>query len=392
MLRALSVILLVAVITALAGIWALQAPTNWETGGALRTPAERFADLPDYPFEPNYVDLFGYRVHYVDAGPRSAPVILLLHGEPSWSYLYRHMIPPLVEAGYRVIAPDLVGFGKSDKPAEQSDYSYQMQVDIMSLFVRELELEDITLFCQDWGGLIGLRVAAEHKDRFARLIIANTGLPQAEGLQGWLGYPLFRLAVWREGKVTDARDPSEEFSFARWVAYARTSDEFDTGALLQGRTVRTLSEAELAAYDAPFPDDTYKQGARVMPYLVPSQLRENARVWREVFDHWEKPVITTFSDSDPVTRGGDGIFQARIPGASGQFHETIPGARDISCKKTSRRCSRTSSLISSMRRAAQETETDEARLRAEPLGPVLSLCRPAWHAHCVFVVAFRSAP
>ena len=185
------VILFASVLVALVS---LQSSTEWEAGEVVRAPEERFANLPDYPFAAHYVEVSGYRVHYLDEGPREGQPIWLLHGQPSWSYLYRHMIPPLAAAGYRVVVPDLVGFGKSDKPIEQSAYTYQMHIDVMTGFVRKLDLRDVTFFGQDWGGLIGLRVIAEEPDRFARIMISNTGLPAAGGVVGWLGYPLFRLA------------------------------------------------------------------------------------------------------------------------------------------------------------------------------------------------------
>ena len=312
-------------VAAIVAVVSLQAPTEWSQGEVVRTPEARFADLPDYPFEPNYLNTLGYRLHYLDEGPRDAPPILLLHGQPSWSYLYRHMIPPLVEAGHRVLVPDLVGFGKSDKPVERSDYSYQMHVDVMTEFARTLDLRDVTFFGQDWGGLIGLRVVAEEPDRFARIMISNTGLPAAGGLNGWLGYPLFRLAIWREGTVEDL-DSMEEFNFARWVAFCNTSKAFDVTGVFQGGTARELSEAELRAYAAPFPDERHKAGARVFPSLVPSQLRENEVVMRTVYDRWEKPFLTAFGDSDPVTAGLEQTWIDHVPGASGQPHAQVEDA------------------------------------------------------------------
>jgi haloalkane dehalogenase len=270
--------------------------------------------------------VLGYRVHYVDEGPRDGTPILLLHGQPSWSYLYRHMIPPLAAAGHRVVAPDLVGFGKSDKPIQQSDYSYQMHVDVMTELVRSLDLRDATFFGQDWGGLIGLRVVAEEPDRFARIMISNTGLPAAGGLLGWVGYPLFRLGVWREGTVETLGPVASGFRFTRWVAYARTTSNFDMAALFQSATARELSDEELAGYAAPFPDEKHLAGARIFPFLVPSQLRQNDRVMREVYDPWDKPFLTAFGDSDPVTAGGEEVWQERVPGAKGQPHALVERA------------------------------------------------------------------
>ena len=277
----------------------------------VRTPDDRFADLADYPFAPNYVEVSDQaddggsgtlRVHYLDEGPADAAPVLLLHGEPSWSYLYRHMIPPLVAAGHRVIVPDLVGFGRSDKPTEQSDYTYGRHVAWMQeAIVDHLDLRQVTFFGQDWGGLIGLRLVAENPDRFDRVVIANTGLPT--------------------GDFT----PSE--AFMSWQKFSQETPVFDIGFLVNAATVRDLSEGEVAAYDAPFPDDTYKAGARIFPSLVPTQpddpaAEANRAAW-EVFKQWDKPFVCCFSDKDPVTAGGDKPFLQLVPGAEGQPHTTI---------------------------------------------------------------------
>ena len=320
----LLLLLLLAVII-VGGVFALQAPTTWQRADIVQTPDDRFNNLEGFAYEPNYVDALGYRIHYVDEGPADGEVILLMHGQPSWSYLYRHMIDGLAAAGYRVIVPDLVGFGRSDKPLKQSDHSYQMHVDVTAEFVRQLDLSGITLFAQDWGGLIGLRLAPEMPDRFSRIMISNTGLPAAGGLRGWIGYPLFKIAVWREGKPETLAMEDGEFSFPRWVAWAMHSDQFDIEGLFQSATVRELTSEELAGYAAPFPDETYQAAIRVFPYLVPSQLRQNQKVLDEFYANWEKPFITAFSDSDPVTRGFDIPFQELVPGAQGQAHVTIAG-------------------------------------------------------------------
>ncbi len=275
----------------------------------LRTPDDRFADLPDYPFAPNYADVDDQdggtlRVHYLDEGPADAAPILLMHGEPSWSYLYRKMIPALVDAGHRVVAPDLVGFGRSDKPTEQTDYTYARHVAWMTeLLVDHLDLRKGTFFGQDWGGLVGLRVVAEHEDRFDRIIVGNTGLPTGDG------------------RPSDA--------FMAWQRFSQTTPTFDVGFLIQSATLTELSPAEVAAYDAPFPDDTFKAGARIFPTLVPTSPDDpaasaNRAAW-EVFKRWEKPCITCFSDSDPVTAGGDKPFRELVPGAAGQPHVTLAG-------------------------------------------------------------------
>ncbi|MCH7577297.1 MAG: haloalkane dehalogenase [Chloroflexi bacterium] len=276
---------------------------------ALRTPDERFADLPGFPFQPHYVEVPSgdgdtLRVHYLDEGPPDAAPILLMHGEPSWAYLYRRMIPALVDAGHRAVVPDLVGFGRSDKPARREDYTYQRHVDWMRAFVEALDLRDTTLFCQDWGGLIGLRLAAEHPDRFARIVAANTGLP------------------------TGDRPPNE--AFLRWQRYSQETPEFHIGGIVKGGCATDLPSEVIAAYDAPFPDDSYKAGARVFPALVPTApddpaAEPNRKAW-EALRRWEKPLLTAFSDSDPVTRGGDRALQKLIPGAAGQPHTTITGA------------------------------------------------------------------
>lgn len=319
-------ILVLALAALIAGaVVALQAPTEWTAGDVIQTPDERFENLEGYPFAPHYVDARGYRVHYVDEGPRDGEVILLMHGQPSWSYLYRHMITDLAAAGYRVVAPDLVGFGRSDKPLKQSDHSYQMHIDVMTAFVRELDLDGVTLFAQDWGGLIGLRVVPEAPDRFARIMISNTGLPAAAGVRGWIGYPLFKLAVWREGTPTAPAVAGEPFRFTRWVAWAKNVEDFDVGGILQSASETTLSPGALAAYNAPFPDEKHKAAIRIFPSLVPSQLRQNQRVMDDFYSAWEKPFITAFGDSDPVTRGSEAIFEQIVPGAQGQSHATVVG-------------------------------------------------------------------
>lgn len=276
----------------------------------VRTPDERFEALPDFPFAPHYVEIDDaeggrLRVHYVDEGPRDGHTVLLLHGEPSWCFLYRRIIPQLVDGGCRVIAPDLVGFGKSDKPTEKSDYTYNRHVNWMqAAIIDHLDISDATFFGQDWGGLIGLRLVAENASRFARVVISNTGLPTGD-------HPL-----------TEA--------FMAWQRYSKTSPDFEIGRIINAATVRELSADEIAAYDAPFPDDSYKAGARIFPSLVPTAPDDptasaNRAAW-EVFQRWEKPFLCCFSDRDPVSRGGDGAFLSRVPGTAGQPHETIENA------------------------------------------------------------------
>jgi haloalkane dehalogenase len=276
---------------------------------ALRTPDERFAGLPGWPFEPHYVDIpdgdgGALRMHYVDEGPPGAAPVLLLHGEPSWAYLYRKMIPVIVSAGHRALAADLIGFGRSDKPSEKSDYTFERHVNWITSFIEQLDLKEITLFGQDWGSLIGLRVVAENPDRFARVVIGNGGLP------------------------TGDQSPGE--AFLRWQKFSQESPAFDIGRIIQGGTATTLPDEVVAAYNAPFPDDSYKAGARIFPSLVPTSPDDpaapaNRKAWG-VLQTWEKPFLTAFSDSDPITRGGERVLQAMIPGTKGMPHTTIEGA------------------------------------------------------------------
>jgi haloalkane dehalogenase len=273
----------------------------------LRTPESRFAGLPDFPFAPHYHQVTPeLRLHYVDEGPRDAPPVLMLHGEPSWSYLYRHMIGPVAKAGLRALAPDLIGFGRSDKPAAREDYSYAGQVTWIRHWLEALDLRDITLVCQDWGSLIGLRLAAESPDRFARILLSNGGLPVGTGAP-----PAFRV----------------------WRAFSRYSPWFPIARIVQIGTRRTLSAAEIAAYNAPFPNSSYKSAARAYPSLVPVEpdipdVAANRRAW-DVFEQWQKPFICCFSDGDPITRGGDIQFRERVPGAAGQPHTTLHGGHFI---------------------------------------------------------------
>jgi haloalkane dehalogenase len=270
----------------------------------LRTPDERFAALPAYPFAPHYVEVDGLRIHHVDEGPRDAQVVLMFHGEPSWSYLYRKLIPVITAAGHRVVAPDLVGFGRSDKPAAREDYTYARHVAWMRGAVEALDLRRATLVCQDWGGLIGLRLVAEMPDRFARVVAANTFLP------------------------TGDHDPGD--AFRAWQHYSQTTPDFHAGGIVKGGCVEELPPEVIAAYDAPFPDDTYKAGARQFPTLVPTRPDDpasaaNRAAW-EVLARWDKPFLTAFGDSDPITRGADAVLQKLIPGAAGQPHTTLKRA------------------------------------------------------------------
>ena len=274
----------------------------------LRTPEARFKDLPGYPFAPHYVEVPSgdgekLRMHYVDEGPRGAEVVLMLHGEPSWSYLYRKMVPVVVAAGFRAVVPDLIGFGRSDKPAARSDYTYQRHVDWVKALVTQLDLRRNTLVCQDWGGLLGIRVATEEPSRFARIAAANTFLP------------------------TGDQPPGK--AFFQWREFSQTAPELPIGVLLQTATVTELTPAVMAAYDAPYPDESYKAGARQFPMLVPATPDDpatpaNRAAWK-VLEQWRKPFLCAFSDGDPITGGLDKIFLERVPGTKGQPHTTIRG-------------------------------------------------------------------
>lgn len=272
----------------------------------LTTPEHCFEQITDFCYPPHFLQVDdneggSLNLHYVDEGPKDGDVVLMLHGEPSWSYLYRKMIAPVVAAGYRVIAPDLIGFGKSDKPTERTDYTYQRHLDWVRQIIIQLNLKDITLVCQDWGGLLGLRLVAEHSDLFARVLAANTMLP------------------------TGDHAPNE--AFLNWQTFSQKVEVFPVAGIIKGATVTALSDEVLAAYDAPFPDETYKAGVRQFPLLVPTTpdnpaSKTNRLAW-QTLQQFNKPFITAFSDSDPVTAGGDKIMQKLIPGCQGQAHTTI---------------------------------------------------------------------
>ncbi|HEU4409555.1 MAG TPA: haloalkane dehalogenase [Polyangiaceae bacterium] len=276
---------------------------------ALRTPDRRFASLPDFPFAPRYVEVpsgdgGSLRMHYVDEGPRGAEPVLMLHGEPSWCFLYRKVIRVVAGAGLRAVAPDLVGFGRSDKPADPGDYTYQRHVDWARAFVEALGLERVTLLCQDWGGLIGLRLVAEHPERFARVVAANTSLPTG-----------------------DRRPPD---AFFAWQTFSQRAPELKIGDIVQAGCARPLAPEIVAAYDAPFPDESYKAGARRFPLLVPSSPDDpasepNRRAWASLAT-FDKPFLTAFGDSDPITAGAERAMQKKIPGAAGRAHVTLPRA------------------------------------------------------------------
>lgn len=272
----------------------------------LRTPDEQFQNLEGYSFSPHYLTVSekGMRMHYAEEGNRDGETILLLHGEPSWSYLYRKMIPPLAAKGFRVIAPDLIGFGKSDKPVSQDDYTYQSHIDWLTVFLKTLDLKKVTLFCQDWGGLLGLRLASLNEERFSRIAVGNTFLPTGEGT------------------------PAQ--AFLDWRNFSQNVKRLPVGKIIQNGCVSSLSPEVLKGYNAPFPSEEYKAGARKFPILVPISPDDpegikNKKAW-EIFRNWKKPFLTAFSDSDPITAKADIFFKRAVPGAKGQKHTTIQGA------------------------------------------------------------------
>jgi haloalkane dehalogenase len=268
----------------------------------LRTPDERFAGLPDFPYRPVYTDLTGLRMAHVEQG--EGPVVLMLHGEPTWSFLYRKMIPVFAENGFRAMAPDLVGFGRSDKPAAISDYSYAAHVAWTLSWMDQHDLSDITLVCQDWGSLIGLRLAAEHPDRFSRIVVANGFLP------------------------TGDRPPPTAFRI--WRAFARYSPVFPVGRIVQSGTSHHLPPDVVRAYDAPFPSAEYKAGARIFPRLVPTRsddpaMPANRAAW-DALGRWTKPFLTAFGKKDPILGFADRVLQRHVPGAAGQPHRELAQA------------------------------------------------------------------
>ena len=309
----------------------------------LRTPADRFDDLDGYPFAANYThvpdpDGGELRMHFVDEGARDGEPILCLHGQPTWSYLYRKMVPIFVDHGYRVVAPDFVGFGKSDKPSAREDYTYERHVGWLKALLENLQLERITMVCQDWGGLIGLRVAAETPGRFARIVTANTGLPDARGVDDakkteigdsmrayYAGLPVHQSAPEMGAAM---REDTSGMGFLHWVKFCAETPNLKVSDVVKF-SGGELADAQAAAFDAPFPDDSYMAGARQFPSLVPIMpdnpaIEANRAAWR-VLESWDKPFLTAFSDRDPVTAGAHVRFQETVPGAKGQQHVTIEG-------------------------------------------------------------------
>jgi haloalkane dehalogenase len=281
----------------------LHPPLPGLTGPVLRTPESCFEGLTDFAYPAHYREVGGLRIACIDEGPRDGPVVLLMHGEPTWAYLYRKMIPILVDAGFRVVAPDLVGLGRSDKPTRRQDYRYAHHVAWMNAWLLAMDLRGITLFCQDWGSLIGLRMACALPARFDRIAIGNGGLPTGT-----------------------ERIPR---AFHLWRAFARYSPVFPIGKIVAAGCAQGLSPEARRAYDAPFPSARYKAGARAFPTLVPTtpgdpERAPNEAAW-QVLEHWQKPFLTLFSNRDPITRGVWRLFQSRVPGCQGQPHRNVRG-------------------------------------------------------------------
>lgn len=292
----------------------------------LRTPDSAFENLLDYPYSANYIEIEGMRMHYIDEGKQNGKTIFLLHGQPSWSYLYRHMIPLFVDAGYRVIAPDLIGFGKSDKPVSSDVHSYGNHVRWMTSFVRQLGIQNAAAFMQDWGGMIGLRVLAQEPEWLERLVVSNTALAEMAGLEKFMVPKVLKLMAAMAGKPSIQKFAGN-INYGNWAGYFRHSDQLEVGQILQILTTRELSSAEMQAYDAPFPTADYYAAPRKMPEIVASELEEVNADWKKL-KLWPKPVLTLFSDQDPflADQGYDKKFQANFSGAQGQPHITIENA------------------------------------------------------------------
>ncbi|MCT4637844.1 MAG: haloalkane dehalogenase [Bacteroidales bacterium] len=293
----------------------------------VRTPETEFRNLKDYPFAPNYIEVTGgLRLHYVDEGKENPKTIFLLHGQPSWSYLYRHMIPQLVNAGFRVIAPDLIGFGKSDKPVNSEDITFQNHVTWMSEFVNKLGITNAAAFMQDWGGMIGLRVLANNPTWLKRLVVANTALAEFKGLTKWLVPKMINRTIAKSGKPT-LINLEAKTDYKNWVGYFRSSERLDIGKVMQILTTSELDRDEMRAYNAPFPDETYYAAPRKMPEIVATDLTAVNKDW-EKLKRWNNPVLTLFSDEDPFLKdqGYDKKFQKNFKGAKGQPHITVTNA------------------------------------------------------------------
>lgn len=326
----------------------------------LRTPDEHFDDLVDYPFLPNYTviqtaDGSDLRIHHLDEGPKDGPLVLCMHGQPVWSYLYRKMIPHLTAAGCRVIAPDLPGYGKSDKPASLDDYSYESQVEWLGQWLTQNGFTNMTFFGQDWGGLIGLRLVVNHEERFDRVVISNTGLPYNPDVPESI---IKKIEDFRANAPTPSlpqmqkaigQMPGEQaVKFAYWQKFCWENENMPIGfmmSMMMEKTAKPLQALKFLmhslgmysplptslakAYDAPFPDPSYKMGPRAMPSHVPTlptspSLAEQKKAW-DFFEKFEKPFLCAFADNDPVTQGGEKQFLDRVPGTKGLPHTSIKG-------------------------------------------------------------------
>jgi haloalkane dehalogenase len=295
---------------------------------AVRTHDARFADLPDFPFAPKYAELTNpyadipLRMHYVDEGPPDAPVVLMVHGEPTWSYLYRKLIPVFVSAGLRAIAVDQIGFGRSDKLTRPAHYSFAAHVDWFREFITALSLRDITLVCQDWGGPIALAVLAREPARFSRVVAGNTMLHTAgaelEGRLEWAAH------------ANNEREATVSTPLLDWMHHTHRALDFRASSAVAATSLRGVDEATLAAYDAPFPSEWHKAGMRQFPALIPVTPSDpgaaiNRDTWTALAD-FDRPFLTLFSDSDPGTRGWEAIFRERVPGAKDQPHQLLERA------------------------------------------------------------------
>tara|TARA_Y100000022_G_scaffold104318_1_gene90075 strand:+ start:2448 stop:3335 length:888 start_codon:yes stop_codon:yes gene_type:complete len=270
----------------------------------LRTPEARFENLKDFDFKPNYFESSyngqNLRMHFLDENKESDDVVLLLHGEPTWCYLYRHIIPILTKAGKRVIAPDLIGFGKSDKLTDKDDYTYANHIMWVSQLFEYLQLDNVVLFAQDWGGLIGLRILAENPEKFSGLVVSNSGLPVGSGAS--------------EG-------------FKQWLNYSQTVEDFNAGKIVYQGSLKALDDFEIDAYNAPFPDDSFKVAARVFPTIVPitkehAEVEENIKAW-EVLKKFDRPTVAIFGEHDASFKDGDKYIIEKIAGAKGMNHQRI---------------------------------------------------------------------
>jgi haloalkane dehalogenase len=280
---------------------------SMQTGRIFSTPESRFTGLKDYPFQSHFVEINNLQIHYIDEGPIDARPVLLLHGVPAWSYLYRHLIKNISESGSRVVAPDLIGFGKSDKPGKAKYHTYKSHVEWMTYLIKFLNLKDITLFCHDWGSLIGLRIAAQHPDLFEGIIVSNGMLPTGEN------------------KISSA--------FILWKYFARYSPFIPVDLVIEAGTLQKLDKEEKKAYRAPFPSSKYQAAIRALPSRVPSSQKDpesaiNKTLWK-LLDGWKKPFLTVFSNNDPITNGGDEYMQKRIPGSLGQDHVRLDAGHFI---------------------------------------------------------------